>query len=338
VFAWARLTDEAGLIHTPSMEGWDPVRKLGVRQQRTLRSPVSLQGAGLLSGRMVRLRFRPAPPNTGPVFIRTDLATPSYIPARASLVTDTHRRTTLGHLPNGVTLVEHVLSALAGMRIDNCYIELDGPEPPGLDGSSWRFVEVLRDAGAITQRATRGVWTVEESISVECGPVSISFHPAEHDELRISYQLDYGPDSPIDNQKHTQVITPESYARDLAPCRTFLLESEAVELHRAGVGLHLTPADVLVFGPSGRPIDNVLRFDNEPARHKVLDILGDVALFGRDLRGHIVAQRSGHPLNALLVQELVKLLPERRQHSDGDARVHAVKMIPLSVASNASLN
>jgi UDP-3-O-acyl-N-acetylglucosamine deacetylase len=109
-----------------------------------------------------------------------------------------------------------------------------------------------------------------------------------------------------------------------------------VELHRAGVGLHLTPADVLVFGPSGRPIDNVLRFDNEPARHKVLDILGDVALFGRDLRGHIVANRSGHPLNALLVQELVKLLPERRRHDD--AQVHTDKLIPLSFARNASLN
>jgi UDP-3-O-acyl N-acetylglucosamine deacetylase len=311
------------------------VRKLGVRQQRTLRSPVTLHGAGLLSGRMVQLAFRPAPPNTGPVFIRTDLATPAYVPARAALVTDTHRRTTLGLLPNGVTLVEHVLSALAGLRIDNCYIELDGPEPPGLDGSSWRFVEVLNDAGAVNQRATRGIWTVGKSITVSGGSATIGFHPADHDELRISYQLDYGVGSPIDRQKHTQIITAESYTRDLAPCRTFLLESEAFELHRAGVGLHLTPADVLVFGPSGRPIDNVLRFPNEPARHKVLDILGDVALFGRDLRGHIVASRSGHPLNALLVQELVKQMPARRGHEDVEL---PEKVIPLSLARHASLN
>jgi UDP-3-O-[3-hydroxymyristoyl] N-acetylglucosamine deacetylase len=317
------------------MEGWAPVRKLGVRQQRTLRSPVNLQGAGLLSGRMVHLTFRPAPPNTGPVFIRTDLATPAYVPARAALVTDTHRRTTLGLLPNGVTLVEHVLSALAGLRIDNCYIELDAPEPPGLDGSSWRFAEVIRDAGAITQRATRSIWTVRQPITIAGGPATISFQPADHDELRISYELDYGVDSPIDRQKHTQVITAESYARDLAPCRTFLLESEAFELHRAGVGLHLTPADVLVFGPSGRPIDNVLRFPNEPARHKVLDILGDVALFGRDLRGHIVAHRSGHPLNALLVQELVKLMPERRERRAPEPRE---TVIPLKHARHASLN
>ena len=293
------------------------MRKLGVRQQRTLRTPVSLQGAGLLSGRTVRLTFRPAPPNTGPIFIRTDLATPAYVPARAALVTDTYRRTTLGHLPNGVTLVEHVLSALAGLRIDNCYIDLDGPEPPGLDGSSWRFVEVIREAGSLSQRATRGIWTVREPVRVERGAASITFNPSDHDELRISYALDYGLDSPIDSQRHTQLITPEAYVRDLAPCRTFLLESEAIELHRAGVGLHLTPSDVLVFGPSGRPIDNVLRFPNEPARHKILDILGDVALFGRDLRGHIVASKSGHPLNALLVQELVKLMPVR-----AGARIH----------------
>jgi UDP-3-O-acyl N-acetylglucosamine deacetylase len=295
------------------------VRKLGVRPQRTLRTAASLEGPGLLSGRHVRLRFRPAPANTGHVFIRGDLPAPAIIPARAALVTDTHRRTTLGLLPHGVTLVEHVLSALNGLKIDNCYIELDGPEPPGLDGSSWSFVEVLSEAGASTQRAKRGVWGVREPIVVRKGNASIALQPSEHDELRISYHLDYGADSPIERQKHTQVITPESYVRDLAPCRTFLLEHEAVELHRAGVGLHLTNADVLVFGPDG-PIDNVPRFTNEPARHKVLDILGDIALFGRDLRGHIVASRSGHPLNAELVRALMARLPDKRRRAPGIPR------------------
>jgi UDP-3-O-acyl-N-acetylglucosamine deacetylase len=204
------------------------------------------------------------------------------------------------------------------MRIDNCYIELDGPEPPGLDGSSWQFTEVLRGAGVVAQRATRGIWTVREPVTVQKGSASITLHPAQGDELRVSYLLDYGPDAPIERQKHTQSITPESYSRDLAPCRTFLLESEAFELHRAGVGLHLTPADILVFGPRGA-IDNVPRFANEPARHKMLDILGDIALFGRDLRGHIVACRSGHPLNAELVRELGKRIPaKKRDAENGD--------------------
>ncbi len=291
------------------------MRKLGVRQQRTIRTAATLNGPGLLSGRHVQLRFRPAPPHTGHVFVRTDLPAPAIIPARPALVTDTHRRTTLGLLPHGVTLVEHVLSALNGLRIDNCYIELDGPEPPGLDGSSWSFTEVLQSAGPITQRAHRGVWTVSEPVTIQKGNASITLHPSEHDELRVSYLLDYGQDSSIDRQKHTQVVTPESYVRDIAPCRTFLLESEAVELHRTGVGMHLTPADVLVFGPKGI-VDNVPRFPNEPARHKVLDILGDIALFGRDLRGHIVACRSGHPLNAELVRALVDRLPQRRRREE----------------------
>lgn len=288
------------------------MRKLGVRQQRTLRTVASLDGPGLLSGRHVRLKFKPAPANTGQVFVRTDLPAPAIIPARAALVTDTHRRTTLGLLPHGVTLVEHVLSALSGLRIDNCYIELDGPEPPGLDGSSWSFTEVLRDAGTIGQRAQRGIWTVREPVVVQKGAAHIAFHPAEHDELRITYTLDYGPGSPIERQKHTQTISSDAYERDLAPCRTFLLESEAIDLHRMGVGMHLTSADILVFGPKGA-VDNVPRFPNEPARHKVLDILGDIALFGRDLRGHIVATRSGHPLNAELVRALLARLPERRK-------------------------
>jgi UDP-3-O-acyl N-acetylglucosamine deacetylase len=272
----------------------------------------------------VRLRFKPAPANTGHVFIRVDLPAPAIIPARAALITDTHRRTTLGLLPHGVTLVEHVLSALNGLRIDNCYIELDGPEPPGLDGSSWSFTEVLRSAGAANQRAHRGVWTVREPVEVKKGSASITFHPLEHDELRISYLLDYGSSSPIEKQKHMQIVTPDSYVRDLAPCRTFLLESEAVELHRAGVGLHLTNCDVLVFGPNGL-IDNVQRFPNEPARHKVLDILGDIALFGRDLRGHIVASRSGHPLNAELVRELTTRLPERRARRRAGSSLAALR-------------
>lgn len=287
------------------------MRKLGVRPQRTLRQEITIDGPGLLSGRHVHLRLKPAPVNTGYVFIRVDLPTPSIVPARASLITDTHRRTTLGLLPHGVTLVEHVLSALYGMGVDNCLIELDAPEPPGLDGSSWSFAEAIRTVGTHTQRAKRTIWTVKEPIAVEAGLASLTLHPAERDELRISYLLDYGPGSPIPRQRHSQLITPESYLRDLAPCRTFLLESEAQDLHRAGVGLHLTPADVLVYGKKG-VIDNLPRFPNEPARHKVLDIIGDIALFGRELRGHIVGCRSGHPLNAELVYQLIARLPQPR--------------------------
>lgn len=308
------------------------MRKLGVRPQRTLRGETVIEGPGLLSGRHVRLRLKPAPVNTGFVFVRVDLPYPAVIPARASLVTDTHRRTTLGLLPHGVTLVEHVLSALHGLGVDNCYIEVDGPEPPGLDGSSWSFAEAIRAVGTLPQRARRTIWTVREPVSVHSDCASITFQPAERDELRISYLLDYGPGSPIEKQRHSQVVTPESYFRDLAPCRTFLLENEAIELHRAGVGLHLTPADVLVFGKKG-VIDNVPRFPNEPARHKILDILGDIALFGRDVRGHIIACRSGHPLNAELVRCLLANLPRPRAPMP-ESCLTAPGVVPATVAAS----
>ena len=136
---------------------------------------------------------------------------------------------------------------------------------------------------------------------------TLALHPPVGRDLRISYALDYGPRSPIDRQLCTQVITPETFASAVAACRTFLLEEEAEELRRQGLGSRTTPADLLVFGRHG-PIDNRLRFANEPARHKILDLVGDLSLLGHDLIGHIVAYRSGHPLNTELTRLLSRLL------------------------------
>src|SRR5205807_3503988 len=126
---------------------------------------------------------------------------------------------------------------------------------------------------------------------------------------KVTYVLDYGLDSPIGRQQHTQSVTPETYASDLADCRTFLLESEAIELRRQGLGTRTTASDLLVFGPHG-PIDNRLHHANEPARHKVLDLLGDLSLLGHDVVGHLVAYRSGHPLNVELVRALSRRLSQ----------------------------
>lgn len=279
------------------------MRRLSYRHQRTITRPGEVQGVGFLTGAMVRLRFVPAPPGTGLVFVRTDLRPRASIPARLDQVSGTKRRTTLGQPPAQVGLVEHVLAALAGLHIDNCYIELNAPEPPGLDGSARRFADVLCDAGPLVQPARRAVCTVEQPVLVAQGGATLALHPADGHALRVSYLLDYGPGSPIGWQVHTQAITPETFAEGLAGCRTFILECEAAELRRQGLGARTTAADLLVFGPRG-PIDNRLRFGNEPARHKVLDIVGDLALLGHDLCGHVVAYRSGHPLNVELVRAL----------------------------------
>jgi UDP-3-O-acyl-N-acetylglucosamine deacetylase len=145
-------------------------------------------------------------------------------------------------------------------------------------------------------------------VSVGGGGATLTLYPPDDGPtLRISYLLDYGLGCAIGRQTHTQTVTPERVAADVAGCRTFLLEAEATEFRRQGFGERLTPADLLVFGPHG-PIGNRQRFANEPARHKVLDLIGDLSLFGHDLCGHIVAYRSGHPLNIELVRELADRL------------------------------
>jgi UDP-3-O-acyl N-acetylglucosamine deacetylase len=280
------------------------VKKLGHRYQRTLASAAQVQGVGFLTGASVTLRFLPAPAETGIVFVRTDCSPNTTIPAHISQVTGSNRRTTLGEGTSQVSLVEHVLAALAGLRIDNCVIELDASEPPGLDGSAKGFVEPLRDAGVVLQRSHRDIYGVESPVTVEDGLATLTLHPGPIEELKISYVLDYGADSPIGRQSHTQVITPESFANELADCRTYLFEVEALEFRRQGLGARLTTADLLVIGSQG-PINNRYRHANELVRHKVLDIVGDLALLGHDLCGHLVAYRSGHPLNAELARKLV---------------------------------
>jgi UDP-3-O-acyl-N-acetylglucosamine deacetylase len=294
-----------------------------------LAGPAEVRGVGFLTGAAVHLRFLPAPPNAGVVFVRTDLRPPVCVPAHVGQVTGVSRRTTLGRPPAQIGLVEHVLAALAGLRIDNCHVELNAPEPPGLDGSARAFVDALLTAGTRLQPARRPVFAVDETTVASHGAACLALHPpgvrhgcvsrawtgstaadtavAHHDGLVVSYFLDYGPRSSIGRQVYTETITPSTFAESVAPSRTFILESEAEELRRQGLGSRTTSADLLVFGPRG-PIANRLRFGNEPARHKVLDILGDLSLIGVDLCGHVTACRSGHPLNITLARTLYERL------------------------------
>ncbi|HVK18918.1 MAG TPA: UDP-3-O-acyl-N-acetylglucosamine deacetylase [Fimbriiglobus sp.] len=281
--------------------------RIGYRHQRTLSVPAEVSGVGFVTGHSVRLRLLPSAPDTGVAFVRTDLPGRPRIPARVARVTDTNRRTTLGPPEAGVTLVEHVLSTLAGLRVDNCTIELDGPEPPGLDGSAYGFLEAVSAAGVVLQPGRREVWAAAEPVVMSQNGATIALHPptaADGLTLRASYILDYGPTARIPRQAHTVAVSPQTFARELAGCRTFLLEEEAVVLREQGVGRHLTADQLLVFGARG-PIDNTLRYADEPARHKVLDLIGDLSLCGFDLVGHVVAYRSGHSLNVELARALV---------------------------------
>jgi UDP-3-O-[3-hydroxymyristoyl] N-acetylglucosamine deacetylase len=291
------------------------VKRVNFRFQRTIAQPVEVEGIGYLTGQDVHLRFRPAPASTGVVFVRTDLGPQACIHASVDEVTGTNRRTTLGQPPLSVGLVEHVMAALSGLRVDNCIVEVDAPEPPGLDGSAGAFVQALTDAGMVMQAQYRGVWAVDRPIVVASRDATLALYPPTEPGLRVSYLLNYGLRSPITRQTFTSEVTPASFAQGIAPCRTFLLEEEAIALRNQGLGKRTQARDLLVFGPRG-PIDNTLRFADEPARHKVLDILGDLALLGHDLHGHVVAYRSGHPLNIELVRALsqgvCQVLPRQR--------------------------
>lgn len=285
----------------------DAVKPVSHRSQRTLAAPVEVHGIGYFTGKNIRLRFRPAEAGTGVVFVRTDLGADAQLPAHHSQVTCTQRRTTLGSGALTVTMVEHVLAALAGLQIDNCRIEIDAPEPPGLDGSARGFVEAIRSVGSVCLPQIRPLWTVDRSIIVEEDGSSLALHPASEPGLRVSYLLDYGDFSPLGRQTFSRTIDPAVFASDIAGCRTFLLEAEAQALRQQGIGKRTQLSDLLVFGAQG-PIGNRLRFADEPARHKVLDILGDLSLLGHALIGHVVAYRSGHPHNFALVQRLARAL------------------------------
>jgi UDP-3-O-acyl N-acetylglucosamine deacetylase len=287
------------------------VNRVRYRAQQTVAEPAEVRGIGFLTGADVCLRFLPAPPSSGVVFARTDLGPRALLPARLDQVTGTQRRTTLGSPPLTVGLVEHVLAALAGLHIDNCLVEINAPEPPGLDGSARGFVNALRQAGTHLQAARRAIWSPTASIIVRQPGATLALHPAGDEELRISYLLNYGTFSPICPQRRSVTVTPESFANELASCRTFLLEEEAQVLRKQGLGARTTLADLVVFGPKG-PMGNKLHWADEPVRHKILDIIGDLSLLGHDLVGHVVAYRSGHPLNIDLVRTLSQYISGSR--------------------------
>jgi UDP-3-O-acyl N-acetylglucosamine deacetylase len=285
------------------------------RAQQTINRPAEIRGFGYWSGRDVRLEFRPAPPNSGIVFVRSDFAPAIGIPATVENRIEIPRRTTLAASGASVEMVEHVLAALSGLQIDNCEVWVDRPEMPGCDGSSEPFAAALDSAGIIQQD-----WPVRQLVINDVTRVGndeswVEARPSKRGGLTIKYKLDYGSGNPIGKQTLELRMAPGSFRQELAQARTFLLQNEAEWLRSRGLGARVTPKDVLVFGDSG-PIDNELRYEDECVRHKALDLIGDLALAGCELVGHIVAYRSGHRLNAELVRALLtegQLVESRRK-------------------------
>jgi len=276
-----------------------------LKHQKTIKGEARLSGKGLFGGEDAKVVFRPAPEDTGVVFIRADVDDSVQVRAIAPNLTESSRRTTLKKGPVSIDTVEHCLAAVAGLEIDNLWVEVHGPEMPAPDASAAEYVQVLKGAGLVEQQAARKEFIVREPIAVSTDEASIYALPAEGTDsgLSITFDLDYAGHTGIGRQTYGCRVTPESFERNLAPARTFLLEAEARQFQARGIGRHIGPRDVLVIDSDG-PIRNSYRFPNECVRHKIVDLIGDLVLVGRPVCARIVAHKSGHTLNQHLVHRL----------------------------------
>ncbi len=308
-----------------------------MEKQRTIQKSVSLTGIGLHTGNHSTITFHPAPPNHGYSFIRSDIAEKIEIPALVDYVVDLSRGTTLGIGNIEVHTVEHVLAALAGLRIDNCIIELSANEPPVFDGSSIDYVNALLEAGIEEQDAEREYFSIEETFDYKNEKTQVEIVGLPLNDYRITVMIDYF--NPALGSQHSGLFDlDKEFITEFAPARTFCFLNEVEMLYQQGLirGGSLNSALVIVdkeveegelqnlakmlnlpeipyVGVNGYLNDSPLRFKNEPARHKVLDMIGDLTLVGIPIKGQILAARPGHASNYEFSKMLRKAYLEKKK-------------------------
>jgi UDP-3-O-[3-hydroxymyristoyl] N-acetylglucosamine deacetylase len=269
--------------------------------QNTLKKTISCIGIGLHSGKKVTLALKPAPPDTGIVFRRTDLGG-KEIRASYEHLANTYYATSLAR--DGIVLntIEHILAAFYGLNIDNAYIELDADELPIMDGSAAPFIYLIFEAGIRRQARLRKYVRIKKPIHLSGEKKSISLFPAE--ELKVSYTIVF--DHPaIKKQEETLAISRKTFIEKIAPARTFGFLKDVETLRRNGFIKGGSLDNAIVLGEN-RILNNELRCRNEFVLHKILDVIGDISLLGYPLLGHIVAYRAGHPLHTQLVSEILE--------------------------------
>lgn len=264
--------------------------------QYTTQRAVSCCGVGLHTGRTVNLTINPAPANTGIQFLRSDLAEKPVIPARVERVVDTTLATTIGDGQNRISTTEHLLAALRGFGIDNAIIDLDSHEVPIMDGSAGPFCRLLKTAGRRQQQVLRKILRITRPIDHVQGNKSIRIEP--YDGYKVSARIQFD-DALISEQRYSLEVTPEHFVKEIASARTFGFVEQVEQLWQNGLALGGTLDNVIAIHWNRRSIlnENGLRFDDEFIRHKVLDVIGDMALLGSPLMGHVIADRSGHGLH-----------------------------------------
>jgi UDP-3-O-[3-hydroxymyristoyl] N-acetylglucosamine deacetylase len=268
--------------------------------QRTVATRVSCTGVGLHSGKPATLTLAPAPADSGVTFVRMDLGV--EIPARNDLVVDTMLSTSVAIGAARVSTVEHVLAALSGMGIDNCRVEVDGPEIPILDGSAAPFVALVQEGGVQVQRTGRRWLVVEQSVEVRDGDKVARLEPA--DSFSVEFTADFNHPL-ITNQAFRVTLSDRAFEREIARARTFCFRKDIERMQAAGLARGGSLANAIVVDEFSILNPEGLRFSDEFARHKVLDAIGDLALFGLPVLGALTAVKSGHALNQALVKKVL---------------------------------
>ncbi len=306
-----------------------------LEKQRTIETEVSIAGMGLHTGTTSKLTFKPAPDNYGIKFIRVDLGDKPEIPATSDYVVDVSRGTTIGIGDAKVHTVEHVLAAIVGLQIDNIAIEIDGIEPPVMDGSAISFVEKLQDAGFVQQEANKDYLIIDETITYKNENEQVEFVALPADNYRMTVLVDY--QNPALGSQHTGMFDIQEFVTEFAPARTFCFLSELEPLIDQGLikGGNIDNAVVIVdhdmdeqkvfqikdklgiksdvkVGTTGIFNEGSLRFKNEPVRHKLLDMLGDLALIGVPIKAQILAARPGHKANVEFAKKIRKLYQQKK--------------------------
>lgn len=288
--------------HRASVAKTSDGRAYAKMNQTTLRKSVSANGVGLHTGVEVNTTLKPAPENTGYIFVRTDLDN-FEIPASVEYISHCSYATTL--MRRGVVLstCEHLLSALRGSGVDNCFIEIDNIEVPIMDGSSEVFFELIEKAGVARQDAPRHIFRVLEKVEIDQSGRKMSIEPA--DNFEIECVIDF-PHPFIERQTFNFVMDNGSFGREIASARTFGFANEIEMLRKANLALGGSLDNAIVLTESGMLNETPLRFDDEFVRHKILDIIGDLALLGMPLQAKITAEKSGHSVHASLMSKLLK--------------------------------
>ena len=277
------------------------------KPQQTIKQAVSYQGIVLHSGEPVTMVFKPAPDNTGIVFVRTDIEGMPSVRAHIDNVTNTIRATTLENGDAKVFTVEHVLAAFSAMNIDNCYIEMDSPEPPVGDGSSDVFVDLILQAGIQEQKSLRQVYKVKKSHTIYDGHRFILIVP--YDGYRVTF-TSVNPHPLLGTQQCDFDVTPEYFKEHISAARTIGFVKELEQLQAMGLAKGGNTDNALVY--DDETCLSVPRFDDELVRHKALDVIGDLYLLG-PIEGHVIALKSSHELNSCLARSIMEEIRETQQ-------------------------